>query len=1277
MTNDEFPNDERNPNLEWRNRPVAHVTPSSSDLLHSSLSVSMSSPASLCETCHTPLEKRGSGVFCPACVLRELMDEPDVEAETEITPAPAAGDMPRVPRHSMIEKIGEGGFANVYRAMQREPVRREVAIKVLKPQIASYHVLARFETERQTLARMEHPGIARLWDSGVTMHGQPFFAMELVRGEPVTAYCEKNHLMLDERLQIFCSICDAVQHAHEKGVLHRDLKPSNILVAGAGSERVVKIIDFGIAKALELSPDAAEDHETGAMTSIHQAVGTPGYMSPEQSAWGAHHVDARSDLYALGVVLYELLTGSTPLQIERKANDEARQWPVAKHIKPPSHLPRTILLTKTEKRDLDAIALKALEMDSTRRYASAAAFADDIQRHLHDEPVLAGERSWTYVMEKFTRRHLPFVVSAGVAGLAVVGGFTASTVLYFKEQKARSHAEDRQLVIEAREAELRRTLSRADHASAQQFKNTGDAQSAVACLVRALRQDPAFKAAAADLQMMLLQDDTPQPVETVIPVDPAWGEVQENMGAVSAGGHVLASVFLKDGRQRVMLFRHAEDVWNRRELPLTSTLEALEALEVSSSGNLLVLAEQGGQVRLLRPEDPMFEKKWTPPAKVTALTTTTVSETVAVGCADGSIWMLGAAEEQPPVCVGEVSGAVTRLLIQAQERLIVAGSREGEVRRLAMLNPADQRLLIIMPGEVTALSTSGNGMLAVGDSLGNVACFTRQTETLPVTHLHDSAITAVTLTNGRGNPMMLTAGGALDLRVKWFDLNNRVEMKTPVESAGAVRHIAMTRSGECAVIVNADASVRMWRQAGEGAITVRKPQRARFIAMSTQGRAMAVRRDHGRGLEVLTLPQDTIYGIVLDHGITLDHDDLPEPPGPACAAFCADGVTLVESNELGVAALWDSAKAGLLDSRRWGQPAMAMGRGAGDSIRALMVDGSLIEVPMDGGALRTLVPASKAHAWTLAAISPDGRGAAWATSSPDLQEQCHLRVWWEGEKEVREMTAERLSAIALHAGTRRVALGLGNGHVRVIHSKADPRGVAVPLHQSAIKSLAFSPDGNALLTGSSDHTVAIWKARSLAPLMDPLRLDDVVERVVFSGDGRRFACGTQQQVIVGDFEAKGRLGEAFALPNIGRALTLNHDGTRVAFSIGNGSTFVHDIAPVPSSPVPEWFLKLAETYVSRRMTAQGTVELQEHPGREALQEIVPEGSKDEWSRFAGWMFSHTGLRTITPWSPMTLEAYLAQVDKRLNATRSIELRRWRGLQYHEREAGGRAAQPVP
>jgi WD40 repeat protein len=643
-----------------------------------------------------------------------------------------------------------------------------------------------------------------------------------------------------------------------------------------------------------------------------------------------------------------------------------------------------------------------------------------------------------------------------------------------------------------------------------------------------------------------------------------------------------------------------------------------------------------------------------------------------MGCADGSVWVVNASDDKPPTRVGEVSGEVSQLVLSGDDHLIVAGSKEGEVRRFSILNPDDKHLLVKMPGAVTVISNTGNKIIAVGDSLGNAACLADLTEKLPVTHLHDSAITAVAVANGRGNPVMLTAGGVQDLRVKWMDLNSHVELKTPLESAGAVRHIAMTNSGDSAVVVNADASVRMWRQASEGAITVRKPQRARFIAMSTHGRAMAVRRDLGRGLEVLTLPQDTVFGMVLDHG-----GPRPQLGGRSCAAFCADGVTLVESNELGVAALWDGARAKLLDSRRWSCAALALGAGAEDSIRAALVDGSLIEVPMDGGDVRTLAPASTSELWTLAAISPDGRGAAWATSSPESRLLCRLRVWWEGEKEAHEMVAERLSAIAVHAGTRRLALGLGNGHVRIIHEREDPRGVAVPLHQSAITSLAFSIDGNALITGSTDHTAAVWKSRSLAPLMDPMRMDDVVERVVFSGDGRRFACSTHQQLIVGDLDARGLLGDVFTLPNIGGTLALNQKGTRVAFSIGNGNTFVHDIAPMPGSPVPEWFLKLAETYVSRRMTVQGTVEMLDHPGLQVLKELVPAGSQDEWSQFARWMFTHTGVRKMTPWSALDLNAYLAQVARFPTSTQKIEQRRLRTLLHRGRGLGTQPEKAVP
>lgn len=1231
-----------------------------------------------CTICHTSLEQRGGLSYCPACSLRVHLggdeDEPfvsEMEEETLIMTAPRIDSMPEVDQYLMLEKLGEGGFANVYRAQQLEPVRREVAVKVLKSNVATSHVLARFKAERQTLARMEHPGIARFWDSGVTKLGQPFFAMELVRGEPVTSYCERYKLGLKERLEVFMAICNAVQHAHEKGVLHRDLKPSNILVASSGAERVVKIIDFGIAKALEKTPETEEE---GLVTSLHQAVGTPGYMSPEQSAWGAHHVDARSDLYALGVVLYELITGSTPLQIERRANVEAKHRLHAEHITVPSLLPHCFLATKTEKRDLDAIVMKALDVDSTLRYASVAAFADDVQRHLRDEPVLACVRSWTYVMEKFTRRHLPFVASAAVALLAIIVGFTVSTTLYFKEQKARTHAEETQKRVEARELELRHTLSRSDFAAAQQFKNAGEAQSAVACLTRALRQDPEFKAATADLQMMLIQDDTPQPVEKVILADPAWGDVVESLGAVSDGGHVLASVFndQKNKLQHLILFRHQKGEWQRREIPLSSRVTAIA---LAASGNLLAVAEAGPNVCLYRSEDPSFERKWSPPSSVTALMTSTSTEMTYVGCADGSVWSLSSFLNEPAQRLGSVIGEVTALQIGTKDSPVIAASKTGEVRKMGVLPEGESSLLLKLPAEITALSTTASSLIiAAGDALGNVACCNDKGESLmPVTRLHESGVTALSLGGLQNQTMLLSAGGARDLRVRWTEVKSGIQINMPVESSGMVKGVVMTPSNDAAVIVNADASVRMWRKTGDGALTVRKPQRTRFIAMSSQGNCIAVRHEVGNSLEVLLLPQDPLFGAVI--GL-----DKPAPQGlkdRAFLSFSSDGKSLLETHEHGVANLWDAGKASLLGSVQWAQPALAVVPLEDGKFHVALADGSLIEVMKDGGNPVVRVPAAPEVPWTLAAISPDGQAVIWATASPDLQQTCQARVWWAGDASPHEMKAERLSCVAIHAGKRSVAFGLGNGHVRLIKDKEDARGVFTPLHQSAITSIAFSPDGQSLITGSTDRTAAVWDARKVTPLTDAFRLGGQVQCVVFSADGKRFACSSNNQVAVGDVAARSLLGQPFKLPNLGRTLALNHDGTRVAFGLGHGNTLIHDIPPEPRTPAPVWFLKLAETYVSRRMTQQGTIEVMDHPGLAALQQLAPENESNEWQSFSTWMFKHTGLRHLTPWSELNLETYLREIENRSSATREIENRRFRSLLYHQRDMGEAVKLPEP
>ena len=305
-------------------------------------------------------------------------------------------------RYKLLEAIGEGGMGAVWVAEQTQPVRRKVALKLIKAGMDSKSVLARFEAERQALAVMDHPNIAKVLDGGLTETGRPFFVMEYVKGVPITEYCDAARLSMPERLQLFVQVCQAVQHAHQKGIIHRDLKPSNILVAPHDDRPVPKVIDFGLAKAM---------HQPLTEQTLHTAhgalLGTPLYMSPEQAQLNNLDVDTRSDLYSLGVLLYELLTGTTPLEKQRfkeAAWDEIRR--IIREEEPPrpsmrlsssQALPSLAAgrqtepaqLTKLVRGELDWIVMKALEKDRTRRYETANGFALDIQRYLAGEPVLA------------------------------------------------------------------------------------------------------------------------------------------------------------------------------------------------------------------------------------------------------------------------------------------------------------------------------------------------------------------------------------------------------------------------------------------------------------------------------------------------------------------------------------------------------------------------------------------------------------------------------------------------------------------------------------------------------------------------------------------------------------------------------------------------------------------------------------------------------------------------------------------------------------------------
>ena len=415
--------------------------------------------------------------------------------------------------------LGEGGYGIVYLAEQETPIRRRAALKVIKPGMDSKQVIARFEAERQALALLDHPNVAHVYDAGTTSQGRPYFAMEYIEGVPITEYCDREKLTIRERLQLFVQVCHAVQHAHQKGIIHRDLKPSNILVTAQDDAPLIKVIDFGIAKALAQSLT-----EQTLYTEQGQLIGTPDYMSPEQAEMDARGVDTRSDVYSLGVVLYELLTGVLPFDpdalraggvdhIRTVIRDQEPRTPSTR-LTGMGEAARSIAerrdtdphaLAKSLRRELEWIPLKAMRKEASRRYQSVRELAEDVENYLRGTPLLAGPESVVYRTKKFVQRHAGAVAAAIVVTASLTIGFTLSTAMYFRAETMRRAAEASEAAEvaqrQAAEQERNRAVSAEKEAQnrlvdfyeeqGRRYMDLGDLDRALVLFSEALKKDSA------------------------------------------------------------------------------------------------------------------------------------------------------------------------------------------------------------------------------------------------------------------------------------------------------------------------------------------------------------------------------------------------------------------------------------------------------------------------------------------------------------------------------------------------------------------------------------------------------------------------------------------------------------------------------------------------------------------------------------------------------------------------------------------------------------------